>query len=29
MEVTWSDLIQFSLLIIGVIGLVWSMTKRK
>ncbi len=29
MEVTWSDLIQFCLLLVGVIGLVWSMTKKK
>lgn len=29
MEVTWSDLIQFCLLLVGVIGLVWSITKKK
>ena len=29
MEVTWPDLIQFGLLIIGIVGLVWSMTKKK
>lgn len=29
MEVTWSDLIQFCLLLVGLIHLVWSMTKKK
>ena len=29
MEVTWSDLIQFCLLLAGLIHLVWSMTKKK
>ena len=28
-EVSWSDLIQFCLLIVSIVGLVWSMTKKK